>query len=241
MSGRRRARLSVPANIFLHYVLDLWFHKASEGSGRSSDHCPGRYRGRVSAQAGCGAIPSRCSGKAALVSPGQDSSCRVRPVRHGELPEARVRLPGFQALLHEDPDRTVQARSQNGSQGPASRRGFANDGTTTYGRSASGESVKAGSTTSPSLAVHVPSEAETPVDAGDTPPLPTPPLQLEAIGAHDRTSLAVHPSPMAGPAVCRQAPEAGWTRLWTQIIGLRFCGARIGWQPVARRRGSSLS
>ncbi len=51
-------------------------------------------------------------------APGQDSSCRVRPVRHGELPEARVRLPGLQALLHEDPDRTVQARSQNGSQGP---------------------------------------------------------------------------------------------------------------------------
>ncbi len=142
---------------------------------------------------------------------------RVRPVRHGELPEARVRLPGFQALLHEDPDRTVQARSQNGSQGPASRRGFANDGITTYGRSANGESVKAGSTTSPFRAVHVPSEAETPVDAGDTPPLPTPPLQLEAIGAHDRTSLAAHPSPMAGPAVCRQAPDAGWISVQVRI------------------------
>ena len=60
----------------------------------------------------------------------------------------------------------------------------------------------------------VPPQAATPVDAGATPPVTASPIQLEATGAHDRNPVAtrLHPPPMAGPAVYRQAPEvgAGW-------------------------------
>ena len=122
----------------------------------------------------------------------------------------------------EDAFGLVANRSPNGSTGPwrASTRCSASAGTTTSGRSEGGwgGSAKAGSTTLPSLVgpVHpcVPPQAATPVDAGAAPAVPTRPLQLEASGAHDLNPLATsfNPPPMAGPAVCRQAPEvgAGW-------------------------------
>ena len=60
----------------------------------------------------------------------------------------------------------------------------------------------------------VPPQAATPMDAGATPLVPASPIQLEATGAHDPSPVAtrLHPPPMAGPAVYRQAPEvgAGW-------------------------------
>ncbi len=57
----------------------------------------------------------------------------------------------------------------------------------------------------------VPPQAATPVDASVAPPVPASSFRLEASGAHDRnlTDTRVHPPPMAGPAVCRQSPEAG--------------------------------
>ncbi len=179
---------------------------------------------------------------------------RVRPVRYGEPPEARA-------------GRSTSRASGTSARGPG--QGASGSVAKRVARTRIeevlrkrwhhdiwevGGSVKAGSTTSPSLAVHVPPKAATPVDAGDTPPLPTPPFQLEATGAHDRTSLAAHPLSMAGPAVCRQVPEAGWTGAQVRICagGAQQCAflprrngqgaARSGlvpWQVVRRSKRRS--
>ena len=67
----------------------------------------------------------------------------------------------------------------------------------------------------------VPPQAATPMDARIAPAVPERPLRLEAAGARDRNPVAarLHPSPVAGPAVCRQSPEvgAGWLRDHVQI------------------------
>ena len=211
---------------------------APERPGWRSDHRPlrRRYRCRVPTQAGCGAVPSRRSGEAEPVrsqsSPGQDPPRGVRPVRGDEPSPARggqagdIRFPGLHALLHDAPERTLSAWSQTGrqtgQQDPGAHRRGAPQALAP--RHLGGRKVaRAGLRRLAQLLcrpgvgpVHpcVPPQATTPVDAGAAPAVPTRPLQLEASGAHDRNSLATsfNPPPMAGPAVCRQAPEvgAGW-------------------------------
>ena len=72
-------------------------------------------------------------------------------------------------------------------------------------------------------------QAATPVDARAAPAVPASPFQLEALGAHDRYPVVarIHPSPMAEPAVRRQAPEvgAGWSNDHVRICagGVQQC------------------
>ena len=133
---------------------------------------------------------------------------------------------GPHALLHDDPERTLSAWSQTGrqtgQQDPGAHRRGAPQALAP--RHLGGRKVaRAGLRRLAQLLcrpgvrpVHpcVPPQAATPVDAGATPPVPASPIQLEATGAHDRNPVAtrLHPPPMAGPAVRRQAPEvgAGW-------------------------------
>ncbi len=146
------------------HVLDLWFHKASEGSERSSDHCPGRYCGRV--PAGCGDIPSRRSGEAALVSPFTRTIVEFGRGAGSTSWASRTsaRRPG------EDASGSVAKRVA------ASRRCFAIDGITTYGRSAGLSGLVQLLRRPRPMAAHVPPQAATPVDASDPPPLPAPPF-----------------------------------------------------------------
>ena len=144
-----------------------------------------------------------------------------------------VRLSGLHALLHGDPARTLQAWSQAGRKAGRKDPGAYRRGSpqALASRHLGGRHVAwAGLSRLARLlrrsgvgpvAPHVPSQAATPVVARDPPPVPAPPLRLEAIGAHDRDSLATRddPPPMAGPAVCRQAPEvgAGWITVHVRI------------------------
>ena len=86
-------------------------------------------------------------------------------------------------------------------------------------------------------------DAETPLAAGAAPAVPASPLRLEATGAHDRNSLAarLHPPPVAGPAVRRQAPEvgAGWSTVHVRILCGEGCAAmRI---PTATAGGAGAT
>ena len=139
---------------------------------------------------------------------------------------ARRITPGDHALLHDHPERTLSAWSQTGRQtgqqdSGAHRRGAPQALAPRH--LGSRKVARAGLRRLAQLLcrpgvwpVHpcVPPQAATPVDAGATPPVPASPIQLEATGAHDRNPVAtrLHPPPMAGPAVYRQAPEvgAGW-------------------------------
>ena len=57
----------------------------------------------------------------------------------------------------------------------------------------------------------VPPQAATPVDTSVALAVPASPLRLEATGAHDLNPVGTcfNPTPMTGPAVCRQSPEVG--------------------------------
>ena len=114
-------------NVFLHYVLDLWFQKAwrPKGSGRSSDHHPpcGRLRGSGFQHK---RDAERClrdtSGTAGPVwsrpAPGKDPPRRVRTLCRGEPPETwggqagNLRLSRVHAFLHDNPEGPVPAWSQ---------------------------------------------------------------------------------------------------------------------------------
>ena len=220
---------------------------ASERPGWRSDHRPlrRRYRCRVPTQAGCGAIPPRRSGEAGPVrsqpSPGQDPFRGVWPVRVTEPSSARggqagdFRLSGLHALLQDNPERTLSAWSQTdcqtGQQDPGAHRGGAPQALAprhlgSWKVARAGLQWLAQLLCRPGVGlVHpcVPPQAATPVDAGATPPVPASPLQVEAFGTHDPATLAArcHPPPVAGPAVCRQSPEAGagWFNDHVRICG----------------------
>ena len=227
----------VMANVFLHYVLDLLVPQemAPERPGWRSHR---RYADDIVVgfqHKRDGSGTSATSGEAGPVRsqppPGQDPPRGVWPVRGFELASAgwaSRRLSTFWAsrLLHDDPERTLSAWSQTGrqtgQQDPGAHRRGAPQALAP--RHLGGRKVaRAGLRRLAQLLcrpgvrpVHpcVPPQAATPVDAGATPPVPASPIQLEATGAHDRNPVAarLHPPPMAGPAVCRQAPEvgAGW-------------------------------
>jgi len=109
------------ANIYLHYVFDLWVQRWRRTQARG-DVIVVRYaddavRG-IPAQVGCRALPGGAGREAQQVrpgaAPGQDAPHRVRPV-HGVEPEASrsgqardLRLPRLHAHLREEEEqRTV--------------------------------------------------------------------------------------------------------------------------------------
>ena len=224
---------------------------APDGPEGRRDHCSlcGRSCGRVPVQAGCGALSPRHSGAAGAFwpqpPPEQDPPRGVRTVRSREPSHPRgrqagnLRLPGLHALLHDDPARPLSAWSQTDRekdqqdlgayqgdppQTEASRhlggRGMVGPGLSRLVQLLRRPGVAP-------VAQAAPPPAATPVDAGVTPAEPASPLCLDAIGAHDRNSLAAcyHPPPMAGPTVRRQTPEvgAGWT-----TVHVRICAGGAG-------------
>ena len=228
------------ANVFLHYVLDLWLHK--------------KWR------------PNVPDGEAIIVRYADDIVVGFQHKRDAEryLRDVRERLARFGLSLHQDKTRLVEFgrfavmnRNQRevGKPETFDFLGFTHYCTTTRrGRFRLGRKPIAKRVNRtlaridevlrerwhhdiwetgrwlgrvlPRLAqllrrpgvgpVHrcIPTQAATPVDARATPAVSASPPSLGAVGAHDRNPVAarLHPPPMAGPAVCRQAPEvgAGW-------------------------------
>jgi retron-type reverse transcriptase len=107
------------ANVYLHYVFDLWTQRWRKQPGRGDVIVVryGRLRRGVRARAGCPSIPCRAARAIREVrsgtSPRQDAHPGVWPLRGQQQSAARrseardVRLPWLHAHLREDEKRTL--------------------------------------------------------------------------------------------------------------------------------------
>ena len=230
----------VLANVFLHYVLDLWLHKkwrpsVPDGEAiivRYADDIVVGFQHKRDAERYLRDVRQRLTrfglslhpDKTRLVEFGRFAEMNRR--QRGVGKPGNLRLPGLHALLHEDPARTLSAWSQTdretGQQDSGAHRRGAPQALAPR-HLGSRKVARAGLRRLAQLLcrsgvepVHplVPPQAATPVDAGAAPAVPARQLRLEATGAHDRNPVAArfHPPPLAEPAVCRQSPEvgAGW-------------------------------
>src|SRR5271166_4496042 len=130
--GRHAARVGdqpILANVFLHYVVDLWVRQvAKTSSSRAGDRLQvcGRYGPRLPVRGGWEATPRGPQGQAGAVRPvaprGQDPADRVRAVRRPQ-PSRRwaatpgdVRLSGLHALLRQDQVEQIHGQAEDASQ-----------------------------------------------------------------------------------------------------------------------------
>ena len=253
----------VLANVFLHYVLDLWFHKAwrrriPTGEAiivRYADDIVVGFQYKRDAEQYLRDVRERLARFGPWPPPRQDPPRGVRAVRCCEPTHTRgrqtgnLRLPGLHALLRDDQTRAVPAWSQadreTGQQDPPPHRRGAPQAMASRhlgGRRVAwaGRSRLAQLLRRPRVKPvpqYVLPPAETPVDARTAPAVPARPLQMDETGAHDQTLVAarVNPPPMAGPAVRRQSPEvgAGW---FTDHVRICAGGAPARCIPTATER-----
>ena len=120
----------VLANVFLHYVLDLWFHmrwrpNVPDGEAiivRYADNSVVGFQHKRDAERYLRDGPGEAGPVWPQPPPGQDPPRRVWAVRGDEPTPSRggqagnIRLPRLRALLHDDPARTLPAWSQAGRQ-----------------------------------------------------------------------------------------------------------------------------
>ena len=114
------------ANVYLHYVLDLWFQKKWRARKATGDTIIVRYcddfvvgcQRKADAEQFLHDLRERMSQFAPRTASRQDTPHRVRPVRDGEPPGAGgaspgdLRLPWIHALLPEDEERRLRPGTQ---------------------------------------------------------------------------------------------------------------------------------
>ena len=116
----------VLANIYLHYVLDLWFHRkwrrtVPEGEAlivRYADDFVLGFQYKRDAERFVRDLRERMAsvglevhpGKTRLVESGRFAAANYKSTQAG--PAGDVRLPGIHALLHDDQARAIPTRAQ---------------------------------------------------------------------------------------------------------------------------------
>ena len=112
------------ANVFLHYVLDLWANRWRDRHARIDDYCPlrRRFRHGIPIASGCRTVPARASRTHGTIrapaTPGENPAHRVRPLcgrttrETGRGQAGDVQLPWFHALLRDDPEGSLHHQAK---------------------------------------------------------------------------------------------------------------------------------